>query len=230
MPQQRGLLLILGEVPGSYEQCFNEWYDEDHAPARLTVPGIITARRYQELTPPQYALGSGPARNGALLGRPSARSNDLVSYLAVYELDDLDLLTGSAYQALGARRPSPLELEVQRAARFDRRVYRLTRDAAQTALPAAVCSDYLLCQWRSTSESVELTMQVSGCARRRSYALEAGDGPDTLLISDVDTLNGAAAFLSQSAGAPPLAKGEPRHNHDEVRLFRLYRRFDHVGS
>ncbi len=65
METERGLLLILGKAPVEVEDGFNEWYDEDHAPARVDVPGIATARRYRELAPtdasvPQECRGAVP--------------------------------------------------------------------------------------------------------------------------------------------------------------------------
>src|SRR5919197_6763770 len=44
--QAQGVLLALSDPPPGEEAAFNEWY-QGHAAARLTVPGILNARRYK---------------------------------------------------------------------------------------------------------------------------------------------------------------------------------------
>jgi len=67
----RGLLLTLTEPPPAMEEEFNAWYDEEHLPERLAIPGFRSARRW-------------------VSGR---------TYLATYELDSLAVLSSSAYLA-----------------------------------------------------------------------------------------------------------------------------------
>ncbi|ESK91205.1 hypothetical protein Moror_2925 [Moniliophthora roreri MCA 2997] len=44
----KGLLFVYGECGGGVmEEEFNDWYDNEHAPARLTVSGIFSALRYK---------------------------------------------------------------------------------------------------------------------------------------------------------------------------------------
>ena len=47
MASGTGLLVIWTDVAPEYEAEFNEWYDKEHVPQLLTVPGILTGRRYQ---------------------------------------------------------------------------------------------------------------------------------------------------------------------------------------
>ena len=56
-----GLLMVYCEVPAKYEEEFNAWYNEEHIPERLSIPGVLSAARYQ-------AVAGGP------------------KYLACYEL------------------------------------------------------------------------------------------------------------------------------------------------
>jgi hypothetical protein len=66
---KRGLLLTLTEPPAGMEEEFNAWYDTEHIPERLGIPGFRSARRWvHEKT-----------------------------YLATYELDSLEVLGSSAY-------------------------------------------------------------------------------------------------------------------------------------
>lgn len=56
------------------EEKWNAWYDDVHVPELLTVPGIISAARYQE--------------------RDSHR------YLAVYEIESLDVFDEPRYREI----------------------------------------------------------------------------------------------------------------------------------
>ena len=68
---KRGLLLTLTEPPPAMEEEFNAWYDDEHLPERLAIPGFRSARRW-------------------VSGR---------IYLATYELDSLAVLSSPAYLA-----------------------------------------------------------------------------------------------------------------------------------
>ena len=58
----------------SWEADFNDWYDHEHIPLRMAVPGFRSAQRYRAV------------------GEPG--------YLAVYEMDDLAVLKTPAYQQI----------------------------------------------------------------------------------------------------------------------------------
>ena len=70
----RGLLLTLTEPPAGMEEEFNAWYDEEHLPERLSIPGFLSARRWVA----DCAPGEG-------------------KYLATYELDSPAVLQSAAY-------------------------------------------------------------------------------------------------------------------------------------
>jgi len=73
---RRGLLLTLTEPPPAMEEEFNAWYDEEHLPERLSIPGFRSAQRWvADLKP-----GEG-------------------KYLATYELDSAAVLTSREYLA-----------------------------------------------------------------------------------------------------------------------------------
>lgn len=65
----------------AWESEFNAWYDTEHIPARMDVTGFVSAQRYK-----------------------SVRD---ASYLAVYEMESLDVLKGEAYGRV-KNQPSPL--------------------------------------------------------------------------------------------------------------------------
>ncbi len=66
---RRGLLFTLTEPPPAMEEEFNAWYDSEHLPERLAIPGFRSARRWM--------------RGGV--------------YLATYELDSPEVLQSKPY-------------------------------------------------------------------------------------------------------------------------------------
>ena len=47
-PENAGGLLLVGMTPAlAVETAFNAWYDNEHAPALASVPGVLSARRFR---------------------------------------------------------------------------------------------------------------------------------------------------------------------------------------
>jgi len=67
-----GILLVLNDVVDACADEFNRWYQQQHVPERLGVPGFRTARRYR-------AVDGGRA------------------YMAVYECESIDVLASESY-------------------------------------------------------------------------------------------------------------------------------------
>ena len=42
----KGLLLVTMEPPASVEEEFNDWYDHEHLPQRMLMPGFETGARF----------------------------------------------------------------------------------------------------------------------------------------------------------------------------------------
>ena len=72
----RGLLMVYVDVPAEVKDEFNRWYDEEHVPERLAIPGVLNAARY-------LAQKGGP------------------KYLACYELDQPEVYFSDPWQNLG---------------------------------------------------------------------------------------------------------------------------------
>ena len=68
-----GLLLVMMEIKPEREEEFNRWYNEEHVPERLAIPGFRKARRFK-----------------AVEGEPK--------YLALYELDSPAVLETETYK------------------------------------------------------------------------------------------------------------------------------------
>ncbi|GAY11520.1 hypothetical protein [Pseudonocardia sp. N23] len=71
----RGLLIVHGPGDPAGHPGFDDWYTHEHLPERVATPGFRRARRW---------VAPGP---------------DPVSYLAVYETDDVAVLRSPAYLA-----------------------------------------------------------------------------------------------------------------------------------
>src|SRR5437879_1108454 len=115
------LLMVWSEVPAEQEAEFNRWYNEEHLAERLSVPGFLSAARYE-------AVKGGP------------------KHLAYYELASVDVLESDAYKRVQAhptewtKRCSPNVI----ATTFIRNVYTLlhptgvTPDVAESDMAPAL--------------------------------------------------------------------------------------------
>src|ERR1700730_8492230 len=77
-----GLLMVWTDIDSEFEAEFNRWYDEEHIARLLEVPGFLSAGRY-------VAVTGGP------------------KYLAMYELEDHNVLRSAAYLDTVKYQPSP---------------------------------------------------------------------------------------------------------------------------
>ncbi len=71
------LLAVYADIPAEIEDDFNQWYNTQHIPERLAIPGFQSAVRYESLK-----------------GEPK--------YVALYELDDASVLETPEYANLRA--------------------------------------------------------------------------------------------------------------------------------
>jgi hypothetical protein len=175
-----GLLFVYTD-PGSVPAAeFNDWYDNEHGPARIAVPGITSAYRFHaldDLAPP---------------------------WLAYYEFRPGTLDTPE-YKALAAN-ASAREKSVMSLATLDRRVYELISDSASGAAagpPSAVLAVALsvppsaeadLAAWYA-DEHIPMLLAVPGWRRIRRYVLTEGNAPAYLALHELDS----AAVLEEPA-------------------------------
>jgi len=61
------------DIDPEHEDDFNRWYDDEHVPERMAIPGFLTGRRYR-------AIEGGP------------------KYLAIYEMESPEVLDSPAYK------------------------------------------------------------------------------------------------------------------------------------
>src|SRR5690349_11466640 len=51
----RGIFMVYVDIDAPHVQEFNKWYNEEHLPELLSVPGILSAARYEAVKGgPQY--------------------------------------------------------------------------------------------------------------------------------------------------------------------------------
>ena len=72
-----GLLMVWADVPADKEDEFNRWYNEEHLPERMAIPGFLSGARYE-------AVKGGP------------------KHLAYYELESAEVLETPAYKKVQA--------------------------------------------------------------------------------------------------------------------------------
>jgi hypothetical protein len=93
--KQKGFLIVLSQPATVFEEEFNAWYDSEHIPERLAVPGFETARRYVSV--------SGTPR-----------------YLVIYDLADAQVLESAEYRKVSFDNFSPWTRRVTSRARIYR--------------------------------------------------------------------------------------------------------------
>jgi hypothetical protein len=170
----QGLLAAFMNPPAKDEVGFNAWYDDEHVPDRLAVRGFLSASRYTAAT------DQGPR------------------YLALYDLESLDVLQGADYQRLVSDRSEREKDVLARIPMMDRRVLRLvldgqewTQDApyqltvAMTPPPGG--ADDFVAWYRE--EHIRMLLAVPGWRRVRLFQQIEGSGPAFMAVHELETPN-----------------------------------------
>ena len=100
------ILVVMMDVESCHEAEFDRWYNEEHLPERLEIPGYVSARRFK--------LEEG---------------NGVLKYLCIWELQDESPLESDQYKMQRAR-PSKIRDEAnkyitQRARGLYKQIYPL---------------------------------------------------------------------------------------------------------
>jgi len=83
----RYILTVSMDVDADKEALFNEVYDTEHVPLLLKVPGVVSVTRLK-MEPLAMFIG-GEKKTIVAEGEPS--------YMAVYEIESPDVLTGQGW-------------------------------------------------------------------------------------------------------------------------------------
>jgi hypothetical protein len=173
MTQSRAVLVAMMNPPAD-EDAFNAWYDEEHVPLRLGVPGFLAARRYR-------------ATEGEAAGP---------RYLALYELASRDVLASDAYLRLRQEQSQRERAMLASIPMMDRRVGELVLDCPEWARDAPyqliVCmtpplgaEDDFVDWYRQ--EHIRMLLGVPGWRRVRLFRQVEGDGPAFMAIHELET-------------------------------------------
>lgn len=209
-----GLFLAYSDPGPVPEDEFHDWYDNEHLPARLTVPGFESAARYRA------ADGLEPP------------------WVAVYEIEPGTLDT-PAYKALYANNSEREKSILSRLATLDRRVYELISDERPAGAPAAGAPPVLFAVSMSvpagteddmnawyTQEHIPMLLAVPGWLRARRYRLTSGTGPEYLSLHDVEGLHVFDSDAYKAAATTPRRNRiVERATARERRVFSLYKSF-----
>lgn len=96
MQQRLGALIVVMDYTGLDWEEFNDWYDTEHIPERLRVPGMLAAERWL-----------------------STAGDNL--HVAIYELESLAVLETPAYKAIAGENLSPWSKRMFRKVKAMRR-------------------------------------------------------------------------------------------------------------
>jgi hypothetical protein len=102
----KGTLIAAMKIANVAADEFHDWYDTEHLPERQRVPGFLTCERWMGV-------------------------DDRTVSVATYDLDDVAVLKGAAYRAIGGENLSPW------SKRVTSRVERLMRFEGDQILPGA---------------------------------------------------------------------------------------------
>ena len=162
----KGILIAAMDFSAAPEDEFHDWYDLEHVPERLRVPGFLNAERWIGTDNPRLSV-------------------------ATYDLDTVDVLKSPAYLAVGGANGSPW---TKRTAKFRRSLLRYEGEQlfpGDRAAPSAAAAllmigmnvapehDHEFNEWYNT-EHVPALGAVPGVVCARRYRGAAGLQPTGL--------------------------------------------------
>ena len=93
------ILVVMMDVEPGHEAEFDRWYNEEHLPERMEIPGYVSARRFKLENPdntPDTKEGTG-----------------VLKYLCIWELEDPSPLESDQYN-MQRERPSKIRDEANK--------------------------------------------------------------------------------------------------------------------
>lgn len=190
---------------------FEDWYDNEHGPARLTVPGISAGYRFRAL------------------------DDQSPRWLAYYEIKS-GVLEGAEYKALAASASAREKAIMSQLATLDRRVYELISDdgapsdgapsvvlAVSLSVPAGKDNDLAAYY---AEEHIPMLLAVPGWRRVRRFRLTGGTAPAYLTLHELaDTSVFQEDSYRAAVGTPWMKRILDSAIGRERRLFGFHRSF-----
>lgn len=217
-----GLLFSQMEPPGDLEAEFHDWYENEHIPVRMSIPGFAEAVRYE-------AVSATPR------------------FLACYYLDDLTALESPEYRHL-KREPGCRTARILAAVHgFTRYTCSMTSDTAAAGAATSAASDSMLFvvafsvpqedlnefdAWYE-EEHIPLLMRADGWLRIRRYRVLPGhEGPRWTHVALHELRDGAVLDPPEGAvaGTTPRRERLSRAGWFGRSSRLLYRPIHHVRS
>jgi hypothetical protein len=192
MADRPGLLAAFMHIPAALEEEFNEWYNTEHVPQRMEVPGFLNATRFKGVDAD-------------------------ASYLCVYDLESVDVLKTRSYlHIVGEGRTAwTRRLHHNFFSPITRRVYQRS-ESDYRALPRGVARGL----WLETFDVPEASEEnylgwfrgsylsalksVPGVVRVREF-INHQNGPKYLYLADTTSVDvfTRVEFLDLQAAATP---------------------------
>src|SRR5438270_263504 len=207
-----GILIAAMDFSNVAEDEFNDWYDTEHIPERQRVPGFLVCQRWIGADNPKQSV-------------------------ATYDLENVAVLQGSAYRAIGGENVSPW------SKRVIGRVQRRVRFAGDQILPGdqvapegagglllvgmtpAPAVETAFNAWYDT-EHVPALARVPGVVCARRFRNPASGGPKYVALYHLaapEVVDGAEC--KAASGSTPMPEHIRPQISDRLRLVcRSYRR------
>jgi hypothetical protein len=210
MTRRLGLLVAGFNYASVNADEFNAWYDSEHIPERLRVPGFINAERWIGADDPKVSI-------------------------ATYDLESLDVLRSAPYRAIAYENLSPWSKRMvgacQRICRFEAEQTTPGDASAPGAAEGLLLSAMNIapaCEadfnaWYETEHLPRLS-QVPGCLAARRFHVTSGTQRYLALYHLASPAVAALPEWEAAASTPWTLKLRP-HMSDRLRLvLRRYRR------
>jgi hypothetical protein len=204
--QPQALLLALSSPPTGQEEAFNTWYQQ-HAADRMTVPGVVNARRY------------------------TALRDDGARYMACYDLEATDTLQQPEYRRLIT---DQTQRDRDMMVHMDRRVLKLvlaspawTDDppfVLTVALEPALSSREDFVAWYR-EEHIAMLLEVPGWRRARLFEQVEGSGPSFCALHELESPDVLQSEAMQKTRTPWRERVIGGVSRDERGLWKLLSTF-----
>jgi len=174
-----GLLMVYSDVPAELDEEYNRWYNEEHIDQLLSIPGVLSAARYQ-------AVSGGP------------------KYLASYELASVEVCQSEAWKQMiehpteWSQRMSPSVIGTAFISNLYHRIYpaTLSEETAQAGM-----SPVILCGRMSVPEAIDAQFneaynqerlpecyKIPGYIRNRRFEAVRGE-PKYTTVHEMESLD-----------------------------------------
>ncbi len=197
----KGLLFASFDFSTANAGEFHDWYDTEHVPERLRVPGIVNATRWIGADNPTYAI-------------------------ATYDLESLSVLQSPPYLAVGGANGSPWTMRVTNKAT---RIMRFAGDQilpgdavapdnAQGLLVASMnvdpAAEAEFEEWYNTEHIPYLASVPGVLLARRFKSPDPGSARKYLALYSLDTVDASRSAAWQKAAHTPWSARVNRYFTD----------------